>query len=190
MAGAASELTPLTTDESRRQDRTHLFVAATLYAAGSPSPVHIRNMSPSGALIEGAVLPEQDMAATLRRGCLEAAARIVWKAGRKAGICFSSTLHVADWMSRIVPSHQDHVDEAVRSIRAGQEVEPSHGADRPPALAGPGLEAELRALKGDLAELENGLTADAAVAAGHPEIQLLDVALQRIERMLAGMRNY
>ena len=34
-------------------------------------------------------------------------------------------------------------------------------------------------------QLGNGLTADVVLVATHPEIQLLDIALQRIERIMA-----
>ncbi len=95
MLGSASQIAPLTTDESRREERTHLFVAATLYFADGSCPVHIRNMSPTGALIEGAVLPEIQMPAIMKRGELETNVSLVWKAGRKAGLSFSSTVHVA-----------------------------------------------------------------------------------------------
>lgn len=186
MAGSPSELMPLTTDDSRRLARTHLFVAATLSFASGSAPVHIRNMSPSGALIEGAVLPDQAEPATLRRGPLEAQVTIVWKAGRRAGVAFSSTVHVADWMSRTTHSHQARVDEMLRNIRAGgsgssgRSVGETAGADAP-------IEAELQALRRELANLENGLVGDAAVVMAHPEIQLFDIAIQRLDKVIARL---
>lgn len=187
MAEPASIITPLTTDESRCQQRTHLFVAATLYFEGGTSPVHIRNISPTGALIEGLVLPEQGATATLKRGSLQAAVRIVWKAEHRAGVSFSSTAHVADWMSRTPPPHQARIDNAVRSFRSGRDEGPSP-ADQGGGLAETAIEAELNALKCELAEIEAGLIQDVIVVATHPEIQLLDVAQQRVERILARLR--
>jgi hypothetical protein len=166
-----------------------MFVAATLYFPAGTCPIHIRNMSLSGALVEGAVLPGQDVPVTLRRGSLQVAATIVWRVDRKAGIAFGGPVRVADWMSRTPPSHQAQVDEMVRGIRAG-------GSDRnqivdapPPTCLNPSLEAELSALKAELVQLETGLTSDIDIAAAHPEIQLLDIALQRVERML-GRRGF
>jgi hypothetical protein len=187
MSGSTPQLAPLTADEGRRQERTHLFVAAQLCFASGACPVHIRNMSPSGALIEGAVLPDQHEAATLRRGPLEAKVRIVWKAGRKAGVSFLSPVHVADWMSRTMPSHQAKVDDLVRTIRSGEggvggNVQGMAGRIAPP------IEAELRDLRRELAMLEHALAGDEAVIMAHPEIQLLDIALQRIDRMIASVR--
>jgi hypothetical protein len=162
-----------------------MFVAATLYCAAGSCPVHIRNMSPSGALVEGAALPEQDAAVTLRRGSLRVEATVMWKSNRRAGIAFGGAVRVADWMSRNPPSHQAQVDEMVRGIRAGGSV-----ADpAPPMSMSPSLEDELRALKAELVQLETGLTRDMAVVAAHPEMQLLDIALQRVEGLLNGRRG-
>ena len=187
MAESASSLTPLHSNEGRHHDRTHMFVAATLYSAAGSCPIHIRNMSLTGALVEGTILPDQDMPITLRRGSLEAEAKVVWRAGRKAGIAFCGVIQVADWMTRTPPSHQAKVDEIVRGIR-GPGSGP-HTADTA-MPAGCSLESELRALKAELVQLETGLIADMAVVAAHPEIQLLDLALQRVERLLAGQPRY
>ena len=166
-----------------------MFVAATLYSAAGSCPIHIRNMSLTGALIEGSILPDQSMEVTLRRGSLEAAARIVWRAGRKAGIAFCCAVQVAGWMSRTPPSHQAKVDEIVRGIRGTCHVPASADAHM---LSSHGslLETELLGLKAELIQLETGLTGDPAVVAAHPEIQLLDIALQRVERLLAGQQGF
>lgn len=186
MAESLTKLTPLTSDEGRRQERTHIFVAATLYFGNGSYPVHIRNMSPSGALVEGAVLPEQGAAAMLRRGALEARAELVWVAGRKAGLSFASAVQVRDWMSRTPPAHQGRVDERVRRIRAGLDAEMSPAENELNGPASPTIEAELKKLRRELADLEQGLSSDAALVAAHPEIQLLDPALQRLDRLIAG----
>jgi hypothetical protein len=188
MAESAPDLVPLTTDEGRRLARTHLFVAATFSFANGSSPVHIRNMSPSGALIEGAVLPDQGEAATLRRGSLEAKVKVVWKAGRKAGLSFLSTVHVPDWMSKTLPSHQARVDDVIRDIRAGQAGSSTSPIERAIGADDPSIEAELQHLRNELSSLENVLVGDAAVVMAHPEIQLLDIALQRIDRIIARVR--
>ena len=189
MAGSAQELTPLAPDDSRRLARTHLFVAATLSFAGGSAPVHVRNMSPSGALIEGAVLPGQGEPATLRRGSLEAIVKIVWTSDRKAGVSFVSAVHVASWMSRTVPSHQAQVDNILHQIRSGRGPEGSGEAMDAPGQVEPAIEAELRELRLELARLEHALGHDEAVIMAHPEVQLFDIALQRIDRMIARVRG-
>jgi len=189
MAESASQLTPLTTDEGRRHDRTHLFVAATLYSASGSCPVNIRNMSPSGALIEGSAIAEPGATGSLRRGSLDVAVRIVWKAGRKAGVCFSSAIDVAEWMGRPGVSHQQRVDDVVRSLRTGQASPACEIGGLAPTFGGSPIEVELRDLRSELAELEDKLVGDAAVVAAHPEIQLLDIALQRLDRIIADGRR-
>jgi hypothetical protein len=188
MSGSNPQLASLTSDDGRRQERTHLFVAAQLCFASGTCPVHIRNMSPSGALIEGASLPDQHEPATLRRGPLEAKVRVVWKAGRKAGVSFLSAVHVADWMSRTMPSHQAKVDDLVRGIRAGQ-VGNAEAVQGMAGKEGPPIEGDLRELRRELGVLEHALAGDEAVIMAHPEIQMLDIALQRIDRMIARVRG-
>lgn len=163
-----------------------MFVAATLYSDSGSCAVNIRNMSLQGALIEGAVLPQQNAAVRLRRGSLEAVAKIVWQAGRKAGVAFCATVHIADWISRNPDCHQARVDEIVRGIRTGSD-HPAAGALAPGLHANPSVAAELTALKAELMTLESGLTGDVIMVATHPEIQLIDVALQRVERILKGI---
>ena len=187
MPEPTASLTPLDQSESRHSDRTHMFVAALLIAPTGSGPVQIRNMSRGGALIEGAMLPDRDASVTLRRGSLEMAATIMWKSGRKAGLAFKGAVEVAAWMTRNQPSHQALVDEIVRGVRKGSVppapasgiVEPSRHAVSP--------EAELSALKDELTRLEKGLTNDPVLVAAHPEIQLLDIALQRVGRLLGDL---
>jgi hypothetical protein len=190
MAESASSLAPLHPHPGRQHERTHMFVAASICSEAGSCPVRIRNMSLSGALIEGAIIPEPGVLMTLRRGSLHAAAKIVWKVNRKAGVAFSTTVEIADWMSRNPPSHQAKVDEIMRGIRGGISEEGPAPAARRPEPTSSSLEMELNALKAELVALENGLTNDMDVVAAHPEIQLLDIALQRVGRMLAGVQSF
>jgi len=173
-------------DEVRRQPRTHLFVAATLYSGGDAEPVRIRNMSPSGALLDGAVIPEPGTAVTLKRGSLEACGRVAWSADQKAGIAFSGPVEVAAWMSRQPSSHQARVDEIMAEIRIGRK--PAGHAGLATEADGAGsLEMELFQLRADLSGLGGKLANDPALIAAHPEIQMLDVSIQRIDRMLGQL---
>jgi hypothetical protein len=165
-----------------------MFVAATLVSSAGSGPVHIRNMSNDGALIEAAALPPVESHVTLRRGSLEVAGRIVWQAERRAGLAFSGAVRVADWMSRNPPVHQSKVDEIVRGIRSGKDDAPVRGA--PASVPSDStFESELRALKDELRRVEDGLCGSIQIVADHPEIQLLDVARQRIERLLARLEE-
>lgn len=189
MSANSSESTPVASHEGRRDERTHLFLAAMLHSRAGSCPVHVRNISQTGALIEGSIVAEKGEAAILKRTGLEAAATIVWKAGRKAGIAFASKIHVANWTSKKSSAHQARVDDMIQAIRSDSSCHPGEsGAKRSVPLA-PMLESELEALKNYLGQLELGLAADVVVVATHPEIQLLDVALQSVERMLLNLRQ-
>lgn len=175
-------------NEGRRQPRTHLFVAATIYSDAGAAPARIRNMSPSGALIECADIPDPCTAVTLKRGSLEASGQIAWKIDQKAGIALSTTVHVASWMSRHPSSHQARVDAIVSDFKTERRVE-VHG---PTAEALPGIssmETQLLELRADLAQLGDSLINDLALIATHPEIQMLDISVQRLDRMIRQLRD-
>ena len=185
-AGVTSAAAHISTvAEGRHQTRTHLFVAATLYADCGSSPVNIRNMSHSGALIEGSVLPDVGERIRLKRGQLEATGRIAWRVERKAGVRLEAAIHVADWMTRQISQGQERVDALISAVRD----------DAPAAVAAPAgatgrmsIETELRQLRLELGALEAALLKDVAVAAAHPEIQTLDISAQRIDRILTVIR--
>lgn len=168
--------------EGRQQPRTHLFVLATLYSDAGSTPVHIRNMSPTGALIEAAVLPAPGSRVSLKRGHLNAMGRIAWRDARRAGVSFDATVHVADWMSRQVSAGQQRVDAIVASVRKDGTT---GGCASPSPIS---IEVELATLRAELGQLESTLTEDAVLIASHPEIQTIDISLQRIDRILEQVR--
>jgi hypothetical protein len=167
-----------------------LFLGAVLYSNAGSCPVHVRDISPTGALIEGTIVPEVGEEMVLRRAKLEVSGKIAWKAGRKAGLAFKTVIFVAEWMLKQASAHQGRVDHIIQSIRSGGAIrqgEPSVQSQPPFSMAE--VELQLQALKGNLAELEQGLLGDVVLVATHPEIQLLDVALQSIDRMLLNLRH-
>ena len=176
--------TNLDDPDGRVQPRTHLFVIATLSDGLTSSPVHIRNMSPSGALLESCHLPEPGSRTMLKRGSLRASGRIAWRASRKAGIRFDSPIFVADWMSQKVSAQQGQVDELVSSLKSG-----SGGTKAPEAQSPETVELAMMMLRADLLALGNALAGDAILVATHPEIQALDIALQRIDRILCRLHQ-
>ena len=162
-------------------------MAATLYSDAGSAPVRIRNMSQSGALIEASAVPDPGAEVILKRGSLQTGGYIAWKVKGKAGIAFSTRVSVGDWLSRQVRGHQDEVDEIVSNLKAGSP--PGSAADGAGVASTPSIEAELLALRGDLVRLGNGLAGDAILVATHPEVQMLDIALQKIDRLIGLLRN-
>ena len=160
-------------------------MAATLYADDGSNPVHIRNMSSSGALVEGAPLPDVGIRIMLRRGQLQAAGHVAWRTVNRAGVRFDHAVCVPDWMSRPGSPGQSRVDAVVATARS----EPALNG-MPPAKSFPdSIETELLQLRSELGLLESGLIADVIVVATHPEIQTFDIALQRIDRVLKRQRG-
>lgn len=188
MHASPSDLNPGAPHEFRRHERTHLFLGAVLYSNAGSCPVHVRDISPTGALIEGTIVPEVGEEMVLRRAKLEVSGMVAWKAGRKAGLAFKTVIFVAEWMLKQASAHQGRVDHIIQSIRSGGAVRPGepNGQSQPPFSMAE-VELQLQALKGNLAELEQGLLGDIVLVATHPEIQLLDVALQSIDRMLLNL---
>lgn len=174
-------------DELRRESRTHLFVIATLCWDSGSTPVHVRNMSAKGALIEAAVLPKPGNLLVLKRGSLQVGGQVAWTASRQAGLAFNATVSVADWMASKSNAHQGQVDEIVSAFKSAPETTLHSIASMSRSKRPTMVEAELRVLHNDLERLGNGLASDVILVATHPEIQLLDISLQRIERILRAL---
>ena len=174
-----------TVDEARSAPRTHLFVAASLLSDAGSAPVNIRNMSQTGALIDSPVIPEVGSAVVLKRGSLQIAGRVAWKAEQKGGVAFCSATCVSDWMSRKAGSGQERVDRIVSDFKAGGPAcGLAAGAD---ATNGNSFVTELQALRTELTQLGNSLIGDVILIATHPEIQTIDISLQRIDRMIGQL---
>lgn len=158
--------------EGREQPRTHLFVSATLDADGKTTPVRIRNMSPSGALIEAEELPDVGCSIMLNRGPLHATGYVAWRVEGRAGVRFEAPVCVPEWTSRQVSVGRARVEPVPASANSGTAIE-----------------AELATLRSDLAALGRSLIADTKVAATHPEIHSIGFALQRIDRIALKLRQ-
>jgi hypothetical protein len=83
--------------EDRVAPRTNLLLAATAEVDGRSLPVRIRNLSETGAMIEGAGLPEAGMPLILMRGDLQVAATIAWASGGRRGVRFGGPTPVNEW---------------------------------------------------------------------------------------------
>ena len=176
-------------DDGRTQPRTHLFVAATLYSEAGSVPVRVRNMSPSGALIESATIPDPGTKAILRRGSLHAAGRIAWKLAGKGGVAFETAIYVADWMSRLPGISQQRIDQIVSKYKSDGQMGHDSVVDDNASASTSSIEEELSALRAELAELEASLVGDLILVATHPEIQTLDISRQRIDRIIKQLRS-
>jgi hypothetical protein len=83
--------------EHRVAQRTNLMLAATVESGGRVNAVRIRNLSETGALIEGSGLPGAGASMILKRGDLQVASTIAWASGERRGVRFDSPTPVQEW---------------------------------------------------------------------------------------------
>lgn len=118
-------------DEKRaiteRAPRTNLMLTAAIEAGPLNLSVRIRNLSESGALLEGAAFPEVGERLTLRRLDLEIGATVIWREGSRCGVKFEGKTSVAEWKSGTLSASgscrdQSHVDRIQAAVRAGLPI--------------------------------------------------------------------
>jgi len=127
-----------------RAPRTNLLLSASIESATLKAPVRIRNLSESGALLEGAAFPDVGGVLTLRRLEIAIDAAVVWRSGSRCGVQFKGKAAVADWVSGTLSrsSHdveQARVDGIQAAVRAGQPIPASAGR----SVAPPVVDADL-----------------------------------------------
>ena len=172
-------------DGQRRCDaRSNIFVVAALSSTKGIAPVRIRNMSMSGALIEGVGLPSERSAVSLSRGSLSVIGHIIWHRGERAGLKFDGAVVVDDWLPRSKGSskQQQRIDEIVHRFKAGSTDcgEPS----RPLPTSGTSLADELLQLRHALSAAADELASDAATRSRHlSALQRIDMAAQKLEQV-------
>jgi hypothetical protein len=170
---------PAAASDARDISRTNLFLAATLYPAGEGAlPVKVRNLSPTGAMVEAATLPANGAAVRLRRGALHIAGGVVWSAGKRCGLAFRGTISVKDWMSPPANGDQQRVDAAVARLRSGS-VPAVRDVVAPPSFS---IAAELALVARLVDQLGDALAADDAVLQRHGvQLQSIDIVLQLLD---------
>jgi hypothetical protein len=88
-----------TTGAQSRASRKNLMLSASIEAGTLKAQVRIRNLSETGAMIEGAALPDVGTPLILRRLELEIGAMTVWRAPGRCGIRFGGTAAVDEWVA-------------------------------------------------------------------------------------------
>lgn len=156
-----------------------MFVLATIASLTAFGSVKVRNMSLSGALIEGAALPAIDEVVYLSRGANTVQGRVAWSTGGRAGIHFDGRVEVSEW----TPGgnrRQDKVNLLVRQVKAGAIPLGAAELDPPDGLA-----------PSDLAKLARAIDRLADTLADDPvivrrfgaQLQTLDIASQVLGKL-------
>ena len=166
---------------NRVEDRTNMFVLATLVAEGVSNRVKIRNMSPSGALIEGPLLPRPGVGIQLCRADTTLSGQVVWSQGKHAGLRFRERAVVGDWLPT-TNGGQRAVDQAVALAKAEKDAGllPSARAPLPTSVIS---SADLMMMAKLVDELADELASDMAVVSKYMnKLQILDIAGQTLKK--------
>jgi hypothetical protein len=114
-------------DEYRRAPRSNLFLSAEIDTGGKASPVRVKNLSETGALLEGPAFPAVGTVLTLRRLDVQIGATVVWLAPPKCGVAFEGEVCVGEWIAGKagpVTFGQARVDEMQATVRDRTSLRP------------------------------------------------------------------
>ena len=103
--------------DPRTDPRSNVFLGAILTVRSKSIPVRIRNLSVSGALIDGAGLAEEGDQVRLQRGSLAVDGVVAWLGGDQAGLRFDEPITVESWVTLHGHAGQRRVDMVVAAIR-------------------------------------------------------------------------
>jgi hypothetical protein len=171
--------------EARADPRTNMFLGAIIRGDGLSLPVKVRNMSVTGALVEGGALPEHGAKVQLVRGSLEVAARVAWCSHGRCGLRFSSLVCVRHWLAPQANAAQQRVDETVRVLKLGAVPMPQRPPARPELSPHEPQSVQfgelLRSIMRLIEDLCDDLSSDTEVLIRHGDkLQNIDIAMQTI----------
>lgn len=176
---------PLPEREKRVLPRSSMFVGAVMRTGTKQSPVKIRNMSPSGAMVETASSPYPGTQAELVRGRLSIRCTVIWATTSRCGLSFAAPAIVKDWLAAPAKAEQRRVDDNIAIIRAGG-LPTAGGAYVETSLATAHrfdhqLGEDLQAIISLLEELEDDLASSAETVERHAlKLQNIDLAKQLV----------
>lgn len=101
-------------DLNHRAARKSIFAEARLATASGTGTVRIRNVSETGALVEGDGLPLAGVDFRLSQGEQSVLGTVQWSRGNRAGLSFAYPTEVAQWMPRRIAA-SDRRGEVPRS---------------------------------------------------------------------------
>ena len=169
--------------EGRFVSRTNMFIAAVMMVEGSSSPIKVRNMSRHGALIDTPVTLCAGDRMVVSRGSLAACGTVVWSAGGRCGVHFTSAIAVGNWMAAPRNPGQATVDDLMLRVRADMCEKNSRSSNFSLRTWGSDTAARLSKAQGLLKELAEALSDDAGVVEKYGlQLQNLDLVLRLIKR--------
>lgn len=169
----------------RLESRSNVFVMAVLYAdTRIGTPVRVRNISSTGALIEGAVLPPVGTSVQLTRASLKASGSVIWLEQGKAGLVFETPVVVADWLPQgrrgVAQQFAEELFHQKRLGISGVRPAPAHKAEAD-------LSDQLLELRQSLQRAAEALALDSLVAARHASaLQSIDCIGQMLGQLASS----
>jgi hypothetical protein len=165
--------------EERFAQRTNLCLSAMIQFEGGAGPVRLRDLSDSGAKVEGSLLPKVGAIAQVTRGNLTVSGAVVWREPGSCGLRFTHPVSPEDWVPNRMARDQLQVDGMVAESRLGV-------GDRNEPAAAPMVDGLPKHLSEEMAyvarlleSLGDDLSADPVVIARHMvKMQSLDIAIQ------------
>jgi hypothetical protein len=125
-----------------RPVRKNLMLSASIESRGTRVPVRIRNLSETGAMLDGATLPDPGAPLVLLRAEITVGATVVWREGGRCGIRFDAvTASVDEWVTGKRPptfngqQGQARVDAIQSAVRAGAPLVAEPGPANAPVAA-------------------------------------------------------
>lgn len=177
-----------------REPRKNLMLAAQIAAGSVCAPVRIRNLSESGAMIDGGALPEPGSRFVLRRLDLQVNATAVWTKNGRCGVKLAGQIDIEEWIAGVhKPMRggtlgQLRVDQIQAAIRSGEALPVEAPAAEPVALSPllGRLAAEISGLEQLVGAVADRLSDDTEVLMRHEQaLQQLDLAAQTLNALAA-----
>lgn len=170
-------------DNRRVEDRTSLFVQATLHFIDGFCSIKLRNMAPTGVLIEAERLPRRGTPVEIRRGSLVALGTIIWRRGGKAGVELLTQTDVQLWMPNATA--QGMVDGAFQVFKGA----PAAAFATPVPTAGITYQ-DIEGVAMLLDDLGDTFANDAGVLFNYAaKLQALDIASQMLRKLAMQVRD-
>lgn len=121
-------------NDERAAPRINLFLSAIAAFGGKRIPVRIRDISATGARVDGENLPEPGAAIEIIRADKILVGKTIWNNRKRCGVQFNTEIDLAQWTPTNSSQNQINVDKAIASIRGAEktrasEAESSHVAD-------------------------------------------------------------
>ena len=198
--GSSTEDDGAEKDIGGRAQRTNLLLSATIETLDITAPVRIRNLSETGALLEGSALPRVGTHLVLKRLELEMGGRVIWCEGSRCGVAFEGIISVAGWragtwVKPVGNQDQNRVDAILASVRAGPAApdQPVLVQDNPVfgvAQTDVQIARELTALQRILEQMGDQLSEEPVIVQKYPtSIQRFDLACQTLGHLATVLKS-